>query len=112
MKLLGFCNLFVRKVNKDGKIYIFPELSVSSKDEDGKFKNVTLKANFKKDLVETSELEENVCYGIEITDSIVNIEYDEYKKCNILKVTILDLEFKAETALSNKKPVSKKKSPK
>ena len=113
MKLLGFCNLFVRKVEKGGNAYTFPELSISSKDQDGKFKNVTVKANFSKDIVDLSELEEKSCYNIEVLDSIVNVIYDEYKKQNELKVTILDFEFK-KTIHFNDKPQtsSKKKSPK
>lgn len=112
MKLLGFCNLFVRKVNVGGNVYNFPELSISSKDKDGKFKNISVKANFKKDLVDYNELEENTCYHIDIHDSIVNVEYDDFKKQNILKITILDFDFEKTTAVEDKKPVAKKKSPK
>lgn len=113
MKLLGYCNLFVRKVNKGGKSFTFPELSISSKDESGVFKNVTLKANFAKDIVDINELEENSCYNIEVLDSIVNIKYDDFKKCNVLQVCITDFEFKKTTKFTDKKkPTTKKKSPK
>lgn len=93
MKLLGFANLFVKKVSKDGKVYTFPELSVSSKDVKGKFVSATIKCNFAKDLVDVEGLEEDKCYNIEVKDSVLNVEYDDFKKIKVFKLYITDFDF-------------------
>ena len=113
MKLTGYCNLFVRKVEKDGKVFSFPEISVSSKDKEGNFKNLTLKVTFKKDLVDVEELEEGKCYNIEVTDSIVNIVHDDYLERNVMTVFINDFDFvKTIPSKQTKQPKITKKLPK
>ena len=114
MKVLGFANLFVRKViAKDGKVYTFPELSISSKDKDGKFVSINVKASFQKDLVDIDALEDSKCYNIDIKDGILNVDYDEYKKAKVLKIHILDFEFVKTVDLKQKQdPAPKKKLPK
>ena len=107
MKLLGLCNLFVREVSKNGKSWKFADLSISSKQDD-KYINYTLPCYFSKDCGDVNELDANVCYNVEIKDSIVNVEYDEFKKANILKVCILDIDFKKETKFKAKEESPKK----
>ena len=113
MKVLGFANLFVRKViAKDGKVYTFPELSISSKDKDGKFVSTTVKASFQKDLVDIEGLEDSKCYNIEIKDGILNVDYDEYKKTKVLKIHILDFDFVKTVDMKKPEAPAKKKLPK
>lgn len=113
MKVLGFANLFVRKViAKDGKVYTFPELSVSSKDKDGKFVSINVKASFQKDLVDIDALEDSKCYNIDIKDGILNVDYDEYKKAKVLKIHILDFDFVKTVDMKKPEAPAKKKLPK
>ena len=54
MQLIGKCNLFVRVVEKDGKKYVFPEISVSSKDKDGKYTSMNVKARLGQEIARSS----------------------------------------------------------
>lgn len=95
MKMTGLCNMFLREVEKDGKVYHFPELSISSTDKDGNWNNINVKCNFKKELgVDVNELD--ACYGyqLDIKDSIVNVETDNFRKQKVITLCILDFEFK------------------
>lgn len=112
MKVTGYCNLFVKKVEKDGKVFAFPEVSISSKDAQGKFASITVPASFSKDLVDVEDLKENMCYNIDVKDSFLNIQYDAFKKCNIFKLLIIDFEFQKTTEFNKNKPAPKKKLPK
>lgn len=107
MKLVGKCNLFVRFVEKDGKNYSFPELSVSSKDQDGKYSSMNVKCRFDKD-VPVEELDGNTCYQIDVKDSIVNVKYDDYKKANVMEVFIREFDFEKEIPFKQKAPAEKK----
>lgn len=110
MKLVGKCNLFVRVVEKDGKKYHFPELSVSSKDQDGKYSSMNVKCRFGKD-VPIEELDNNTCYQIDVTDSIVNVKYDDYKKSYVMEVFILEFDFEKEIPFKQKENIFESKKP-
>ena len=113
MKVTGYANLFARKVNKAGKVYTFPEVSVSSKDVDGNFKSINLKVVFKKDITNVEVLEENKCYNIEIKDAILNVTYDDYLKRNVFYLFINDFEYvKTKEFGSKKEEKPNKKLPK
>lgn len=102
MKVLGLANLFVRVVDKDGKTYHFPELSVSSKDQDGNYKNCKLKCRFKKD-VDINELDANYCYQIDVKDSILNVVENKFEKRNEFELMILEFDFLKESKINAKK---------
>lgn len=108
MKLVGKCNLFVRIWEKDGKKYHFPELSVSSKDQDGKYSSMNVKCRFGKD-VPMDGLDDNKCYQINVTDSIVNVKYDDYKKANVMEVFIVDFDFEKEISFKQKENLFEQK---
>lgn len=108
MKLVGKCNLFVRVVEKDGKKYHFPELSVSSKDQDGKYSSMNIKCRFGKD-VSIEDLDNNTCYQIDIKDSIVNVKYDNYKDSNVMDVYIVDFEVEKEIPFKQKENIFESK---
>ena len=102
MKVLGLANLFIRVVDKDGKTYHFPELSVSSKDQDGNYKNAKLKCRFKKD-VDIDELDANYCYQIDVKDSILNVVENKFEKKNEFELMILEFDFLKESKINAKK---------
>lgn len=106
MKLVGKCNLFVRFVEKDGKKYCFPELSVSSKDQDGKYSSMNVKCRFGKD-IDIEDLDHNTCYQINVKDSIINVKYDDYKKSNVMEVYIVDFDLEKEIPFKQKENIFK-----
>lgn len=117
MKITGFANLFVKKTKKDDKEYTFFQASISGKNEKDEYINKYVDVYFTKDSeIASEDLDEGICYKVNLTDATLAVKYDGFKKEAVFVIYIKDLDFNDEVKFERKQKAPQtnqhKKSPK
>ena len=108
MEIKGKMNLFVEVKGKGEETFNVFSTSVSNKDKDGKYTNLSLQVNFageKFPKEKTDKLEEGFCYTLDVKSGFITCRTFEDKDKKIQKRVCLVI---TDAKIESKKKVNKK----
>lgn len=108
MEIKGKMNLFVEVKGKGEETFKVFSTSVSNKDKDGKYTNLSLQVNFageKFPKEKTDKLEEGFCYTIDVKSGFITCRTFEDKDKKIQKRVCLVI---TDAKIESKKKINKK----
>lgn len=108
MEIRGKMNLFVEVKGKGENTFKVFSTSVSNKDKDGKYTNLSLQVNFageKFPKEKTDKLEEGICYTLDVKSGFISCRTFEDKDENLQKRVCLVV---TDAKIESKKKVNKK----